>query len=183
MGLFGKKKEEAPAAATKKEPEGTVIGEGITFVGTFTTDELIDIRGKVEGEIISPTVVHVAKTGKHEGTMDVEFLTVDGTIDSDIHCRNTITLNDDCDAYGTLTTPNLDALHGSNFHGELILEKKLGEKQVEEAPEEKTQVEAAPAKEFEAAMPVVEVDEFVEVLDDSEDSPIAEGDVFGEEKA
>ena len=172
MGLFGKKKEEAPAAVTKKEPEGTVIGEGITFVGTFTTDELIDIRGKVEGEIISPTVVHVAKTGKHEGTMDVEYLTVDGTIDSDIHCRNTITLNDDCDAYGTLTTPNLDALHGSNFHGELILEKKLGEK-----PEE------TPAKEFEASMPVVEVDEFVEVLDDSEDSPIAEGDVFGAEKA
>ena len=178
MGLFGKKKEEAPAAVTKKEPEGTVIGEGITFVGTFTTDELIDIRGKVEGEIISPTVVHVAKTGKHEGTMDVEFLTVDGTIDSDIHCRNTITLNDDCDAYGTLTTPNLDALHGSNFHGELILEKKLGEK-----PEEVPAEEPADEGEFEAPMPVVEADEFVELLDDSEDAPIAEGDVFEAEKA
>ena len=170
MGLFGKKKETVPEVVTKKEPEGTIIGEGITFVGTFTTDELIDIRGKVEGEIISPTVVHVAKTGKHEGTMDVEYLTVDGTIDSDIHCRNTITLNDDCDAYGTLTTPNLDALHGSNFHGELILEKKLGEK-----PEE------APAEE-EAQKPALEDDEFVEVLDDSEDAPIAEGDVFQAEK-
>lgn len=171
MGLFGKKKETVSETVVKKEPEGTIIGEGITFVGTFTTDELIDIRGKVEGEIISPTVVHVAKTGKHEGTMDVEYLTVDGTIDSDIHCRNTITLNDDCDAYGTLTTPNLDALHGSNFHGELILEKKLGEKPVEEVPAEE-----------EASKPVVEADEFVEVLDDSEDAPIAEGDVFQAEK-
>lgn len=171
MGLFGNKKSEAPAVTLvpEKKPvqEGTVIGQGITFVGTFTTDELIDIRGKVEGEIISPKKVLVSKTGKHEGTMDVEYLTVDGTIDSEIHCRNTVTLRDDCQVFGTVKTPRLDAQDGSNFHGELILEKDLIKKQQAESEEaeatEEVASEAAPAEKEE----VVEVKSFDDLVEEA----------------
>ncbi len=146
MGLFGSKKVEVPVVEKNiSAPEGTVIGQGITFVGQFTTDELIDIRGKVEGEIISPVEVLVSKTGKHEGTMDVEYLTVDGTIDSDIHCRNTVTLRDDCQVFGTVTTPKLDARDGSNFHGRLNLEKDLG-KMAEADAEVEAKVETEKTK-------------------------------------
>ena len=162
MGLFGNKKTESPAIAFVPEKkqvvqEGTVIGQGITFVGTFTADELIDIRGKVEGEIISPKEVLVSKTGKHEGTMDVEYLTVDGTIDSEIHCRNTVTLRDDCQVFGTVETPRLNAQDGSNFHGELILEKDLIKKyeEVKAAGE----VEQAEASEVVSEPAELEVDE------------------------
>lgn len=170
MGLFGKKTE-APAQVLepeKKQPvqEGTIIGQGITFVGTFTADELIDIRGKVEGEIISPKEVLVSKTGKHEGTMDVEYLTVDGTIDSEIHCRNTVTLRDDCQVFGTVETPRLNAQDGSNFHGELILEKDLIKKQQAESEEvtetEEVVSEAAPAEKEE----VIEVKSFDDLVEE-----------------
>lgn len=171
MGLFGNKKSEAPAVTLvpEKKPiqEGTVIGQGITFVGTFTTDELIDIRGKVEGEIISPKEVLVSKTGKHEGTMDVEYLTVDGTIDSEIHCRNTVTLRDDCQVFGTVETPRLDAQDGSNFHGELILEKDLIKKQQAESEEaeatDEVVSEATPAEKEE----VVEVKSFNDLVEEA----------------
>lgn len=183
MGLFGSKKTEAEVAAVvpEKEPsvqEGTVIGQGITFVGTFTADELIDIRGKVEGEIVSPKEVLVSKTGKHEGIMDVEYLTVDGTIDSEIHCRNTVTLRDDCQVFGTVETPRLDAQHGSNFHGELILEKDLLKKM--EAKEAEDAVEAEDVAEdnkleTEAAEEVIEVKEFEDLVGEiSEESKPAE---------
>ncbi len=181
MGLFGKKKTqvETPKAVEQKKEEKTVIGQGITFVGTFTTDELIDIRGKVEGKIISPKEVLVSKTGKHEGTMDVEYLTVDGTIDSEIYCRNTITLRDDCDAYGTLKTPKLNAEKGSNFHGELILEKHLLDKEV---PTE-TKAEAALDSETGDSMKeeLAKVEELVEFdnEDSEEDAPITAEDIFG----
>ena len=165
MGLFGNKKTEAPASAFVPEKkqvvqEGTVIGQGITFVGTFTADELIDIRGKVEGEIISPKEVLVSKTGKHEGTMDVEYLTVDGTIDSEIHCRNTVTLRDDCQVFGTVETPRLNAQNGSTFHGELILEKDLIKKYEDiKAAEEAEKAEAV----AEAAESIESVSEPVEL--------------------
>ena len=163
MGLFGNKKTESPAIAFVPEKkqvvqEGTVIGQGITFVGTFTADELIDIRGKVEGEIISPKEVLVSKTGKHEGTMDVEYLTVDGTIDSEIHCRNTVTLRDDCQVFGTVETPRLNAQDGSNFHGELILEKDLIKKYEEvKAAEEAEKAEASEVVSEPAELEVDEV--------------------------
>ena len=127
MGLFNKKQTEEAPVTKKVVNEGTIIGEGIEFVGTFQTEEQIDIRGTVNGHISSPVEVIVSKTGLHKGTMDVEYLTVDGALDSDIYCRNTITLRDDCNAKGKLTTPKLDANHGSNFDGELVLQKSLEE--------------------------------------------------------
>lgn len=175
MGLFGTKKTEVNQVSVEKNqpaPEGTVIGEGITFVGTFTADELIDIRGKVEGEIISPVEVLVSKTGKHEGTMDVEYLTVDGTIDSDIHCRNTVTLRDDCQVFGTMYTPRLNAQDGSNFHGTLNLEKDLAAAAAEAEPDAEVEViKAVNAEVIEEPKEEVKEEPKAEVVEEPKEEP------------
>ena len=126
MALFAKKTDEQ-VAVKKAHSVGTVIGEGIEFVGDFQTEEVFDIRGSVQGSIKSPAEVIVSKNGVHHGTMDVEYLTVDGTVDSEIYCKNTTTLNSDCQVTGTLHTVNLDAHNGSNFTGKLFLKNKAAE--------------------------------------------------------
>jgi len=120
MGIFEKKKENAlsgDSAAGSK----TYIQEGICFVGDFFCEEPIEILGTVEGRIESTVDVHIAKGGLQQGSMEVENLYVDGTVDSEIVCRNTASFSMGSTFKGEVTTVNIEANRGSNFSGKLNL--------------------------------------------------------------
>ena len=130
MGLFGKKEEtpvvveETPVVEEVVLPvkhEGTVIAEGVTFVGDFFTEEQMDIVGAVRGNIKSTVDTHIAKTGKHIGKIDTNSLHTDGVMESDVICADLAALSETAVFTGTLLTANFDASHGSNFNGTLSI--------------------------------------------------------------
>lgn len=135
MGLFGKKAE--PEITTVKEieevkpvkesrPEGTVIAEGLTFVGDFVTDENMDIRGSVRGNIQSTVDVHISKTGYQKGDFSSRNLFSDGTVDADAVCKDTASFSSTASFTGTLLTANFDSARGSSFSGSLNINKAKG---------------------------------------------------------
>ena len=125
MGLFGKKETEIPVVmepvVEEKKIEGTVIAEGITFVGDFDTHETLELKGTIKGNIVSPDYVHIDATGFHKGNIEANVVEIDGTVDSDINCKDTTKLNKTAKVVGNLHTANIDAAHGSEFNGKLDL--------------------------------------------------------------
>ncbi|MDO5441209.1 MAG: polymer-forming cytoskeletal protein [Bacillota bacterium] len=127
MGLFGKK-EEAPVVEVpvveeviEKPINGTVIAEGITFVGDFVTEEDLELKGTIKGDIVSPKHVHIDKTGYHKGTINACCVEIDGTVDADIECQTMAKLNSTAKVLGDLKTSNIEAASGSEFSGKLEL--------------------------------------------------------------
>ena len=121
MSIFEKKKTEIIAEPERPVFNGTVIEEGMTFVGEFDSDEVIKILGTVEGHIKTSQNVYVAKTGLHKGSMEVTNMDVDGTVDADVFCKNTASFSVGSTFTGELTTVNFEASRGSNFRGKLNL--------------------------------------------------------------
>ena len=134
MGLFGKKVEEpvrpAETAAqtdTIVRPKtigGTIIGEGMTFVGDFISEENMIIHGSVRGDISSTTSVSLSEGGYHTGKINAQNVIISGKAESDINCRNVATISDTGVFKGNMDTLYLDAEHGSRFEGNLSLKKE-----------------------------------------------------------
>ena len=130
MALFGKK-ESAPEPITfeqadpapKAQPDGTVIAEGVTFVGNFTSDETIRIAGTVKGDIKSSTLVHIDKTGNHVGRIDTKDLKVEGLAESDVICSSNAAISSTGTMRGDLITKTFESAPGSTFEGALSLNK------------------------------------------------------------
>lgn len=127
MGLFGNKKEESVVVAEPKAPVSTsnktVIGEGVTFVGDFVSDEEFVIKGSVKGTITSSTHVCVDKTGSHYGKLGAKNVTIKGYAESDIICHDTTHISETGKMKGHLVTANLETDHGSVFDGTVKLNK------------------------------------------------------------
>ncbi len=129
MGLFGKKEAVTPQADTSQSSfsgnNGTIIAEGMTFEGEFFTEEQMDIRGNVKGKINSTVDTHIAKTGVHEGIMNVKSLHLDGKVNSEVVCADVAALGPCAEFRGSLSTKFFEAEHGSDFEGSLTLRSPM----------------------------------------------------------
>ncbi|MBR5756413.1 MAG: polymer-forming cytoskeletal protein [Firmicutes bacterium] len=132
MGLFGKKAEEPvqqPEASQDtivrpKSMGGTIIGEGMTFVGNFISEENMIIHGNVRGDISSTTSVSLSEGGYHTGKINAQNVIISGRAESEVNCRNVATLSETGVFKGKMDTLYLDAEHGSSFEGTLNLKKE-----------------------------------------------------------
>lgn len=122
MGIFDKKKEES-LGNESFEPvfKGTYIEKDIKFVGDFVTEEPIELLGTVEGSIKSTENVHIAASGSQKGSMQVQNLYCDGSVDSNVICKNTASFSTGSVFTGEVTTVNIEASRGSQFKGKLNL--------------------------------------------------------------
>ena len=174
MGIFSSKKEEeqvvysepkvaASAEAAPVKPVAisrTVIGKGVTFEGSFSSNEDIVIEGSILGDITTTAKASVAKGGFHRGKIDASSVDVAGEVSSTIVCTGTTHVASTGVINGNLTTAYLDAEHGGSIEGDLRLKKFTP------APAP-APVEPAPAEE-----PAVN-------LAEEGDVPVTEEDIFG----
>ena len=132
MGLFGKKVEEPvqqpeivqDTIVRPKSIGGTIIGEGMTFVGDFVSEENMIIHGSVKGDISSTTSVSLSEGGYHTDKISAKDVIISGKAESEVNCRNVATLSETGVFKGKMDTLYLDAEHGSSFEGTLTLKKE-----------------------------------------------------------
>ena len=125
--MFGKKKVEEPVIqqpVEKKEPEFvpskvTTIAKDVTLVGDFVTQDTIELKGTVRGNIISGAKVHVAQGGMLQGSAKATDITVDGTVDGNVTISNTSEISDTGSLEGSLETKTFITCNGSHFDGKL----------------------------------------------------------------
>jgi len=136
--MFGKKKEVVVEAPKEYAPSAkTVIGEGITLVGSFDTKDPIEIKGRLEGDIKSSNVVHVACGGSMKGNGVMQAMEVEGTVDGEIECLEVAKIAATGIVSGSLATVRLQTEDGSTFDGKLsLIQSKAKEEVVEESAKE-----------------------------------------------
>ena len=130
--MFGRKKPEEPIIEEKpvitseqadvKEikytaSKVTVIGEGVSMVGDFVTNDPIELKGTLRGSVISDTSLHIAKTGKMNGDAKISDISVDGVVDGTLVVEGLASISNTGVMKGSLQTARFASEPGSIFDG------------------------------------------------------------------
>lgn len=67
----------------------TVIGESMTFVGKVTAEGIVEVYGRIEGEMRCPSLI-VTRNAVIAGSIKADKITVDGTVEGPIECGEII---------------------------------------------------------------------------------------------
>jgi cytoskeletal protein CcmA (bactofilin family) len=98
------------------------IGSGITINGRLSGDEDVTVEGRVEGTVALESHLQVAKDGTVVAEIDVDSITVDGTLDGDIVARDTVQLSEGCQVTGNIRAPRINIEEGARFKGNIDMD-------------------------------------------------------------
>ena len=128
--MFGKKKQEEPVVIEKPEVREapryvpsrvTTIAKDVTLVGDFITADTLEIKGTLNGDVVSETRIHVAEGGVLKGNAKASDILVDGEVDGKIIVSNIAEISDTGSLQGALEVKTLVTNPGSHFDGRLSI--------------------------------------------------------------
>lgn len=140
MGLFGgqtktetqvspsiiinkEEKQKEDSFSLPKAGDGTVIATGVTVVGTICGEGMIQIDGRVEGEISIDGSVIVTSTGIIQGPITADVVRVSGHVTGDITTHSHVKLEKTGNVEGDITTPSLVIEDGGQLNGRSTMVK------------------------------------------------------------
>lgn len=111
----------------KKE---TIIAGNCVIDSNLTTTGNIKIYGKINGSINVDGDVLIGETGVVLGKVEAKNLILDGSVEGDVHCKNTLKLSSSAKLSGDAYVKHFSSEEGCLFAGKCIMEKmeKLKEK-------------------------------------------------------
>lgn len=144
--MFGRKKVEEPEVIEKpieRKPvvpvftpsRVTTIARDVTLTGDFITNDLMEIKGNIKGNIISEGKVHVAEGGLLRGDVKATDILVDGSVDGKVIISNVAEISNTGSLQGTLETKTLVTNPQSHFDGRLSMIPERMKPHVDPIPE------------------------------------------------
>ena len=129
MGFFGGQSRPDPTAASSFENEAfedafdalptlpkpqdnTVIAKGITFTGTIEGEGIVQVEGRLEGEIKLRGSVTITTTGEVVGPITADAVRVAGEVQGSITAREHLCLERTGGIHGDVTTASLIVENG-----------------------------------------------------------------------
>ncbi len=95
-----------------KPQDNTIIAKGITVVGTVKGDGIVQIEGRVEGEIKLKGSVTIATTGSVKGPITADSVRVAGEVVGSITARDNLCLERTGSIHGDVSTSSLVVENG-----------------------------------------------------------------------
>ena len=95
-----------------KPQDNTIIAKGITFIGTVEGEGIVQIEGRVEGEIKLKGSVTVATTGVVKGPITADSVRVAGEVQGSITARDNLCLERTGSIHGDVSTCSLVVENG-----------------------------------------------------------------------
>lgn len=92
--------------------DNTVIAKGITFTGTVEGEGIVQIEGRLEGEIKLKGSVTVATTGVVQGPITADSVRVAGEVQGSITARDNLCLERTGSIHGDVSTCSLIVENG-----------------------------------------------------------------------
>ena len=117
--LKKKKKRFFGRVGTPREEPLTMIGEGISVVGTIHVGTgVVRLDGHVEGKIIGPGTLVVGERGFLQGEIEVNTLILNGRMEGIVIAASTVHVTPTGRLYGKVETTHLIIDQGAVFDGE-----------------------------------------------------------------
>jgi len=101
------------------------IGEGTTFVGSFSGAENIVVLGEVRGQSEVQGAVVIAESGCWVGQLNADIVVVAGKVNGDITAREKIEVLKSARIQGNLDSPMVAMETGAIHEGRLTMHGKL----------------------------------------------------------
>ena len=137
MGLFGgqtKAAEQTDYQYTPEEQEEmpqlpephtkTVIAKDLTVTGTLRGDGVVQIEGKVEGEISLKGYVIVSDTGVIKGPIEADVIRIAGSVEGNIIAHDHLRLEKTGSVVGDVTTVSFVVEDGGRLNGRTTMIKE-----------------------------------------------------------
>lgn len=137
MGLFGgqakapDQMEERYAAEDQEEmpqlPEphtNTVIAKDLTVTGTLRGDGVVQIEGRVEGEVSLKGYVIVSPTGVIKGPVEADVIRIAGIVEGNIIAHDHLRLEKTGSVLGDVTTVSFVIEDGGQLNGRTTMVKE-----------------------------------------------------------
>jgi cytoskeletal protein CcmA (bactofilin family) len=102
-----------------------IIGRNITIRGNVSGGEDLVVEGRVEGTVTLSHHLTVQGSGVVEADLDVEDLTVNGTVQGDIRATRSVSLSADAKVVGNIRAPRVVIQDGARFKGRVEMEVQL----------------------------------------------------------
>lgn len=98
------------------------IGPAVTINGRLTGDEPVHVYGRVEGAVQLNSHFIVEEGGAAVADIDVQVLTVRGSVNGEVVAKDVITLESGCDVTGNLRAPRIIIKEGARFKGNIDMD-------------------------------------------------------------
>ena len=95
-----------------KPQDNTVIAKGFTFIGTLEGEGIVQIEGRLEGEIKLKGSVTIATTGQVKGPITADSVRVAGEVQGRITARDNLCLERTGSIHGDVSTCSLVVENG-----------------------------------------------------------------------
>ena len=95
-----------------KPQDNTIIAKGVTFIGTVEGEGIVQIEGRVEGEIKLKGSVTITTTGHVKGPITADVVRVAGDITGSITARESLCLERTGCVHGDVATASLIVENG-----------------------------------------------------------------------
>ena len=95
----------------------SVISSEVEIVGTVKTSGSIQVEGRIEGEILSQGDVVIGKSGSVKGNLNVNSISVAGTVQGNISAKDRIELKSTARLLGDIKAKRLAVEDGVTFVG------------------------------------------------------------------
>lgn len=105
----------------------TLIGEKCKIIGSLQGDGLIKIDGYVQGDVIWQDDVIIGVTSNCKSTITCKNAVINGKVEGNVICENTLNLEPNGRITGDLTVRNLIIKEGGSFEGKctMLVSKKI----------------------------------------------------------
>jgi cytoskeletal protein CcmA (bactofilin family) len=102
----------------------TILSEDIDFTGELTFKNPLMIKGKFNGTIKSSSDLYIGKDASVKAKIDVNLISVKGTIDGNITSESMVELFSTSKITGDISTPAMMMENGAIVNGICTMNKK-----------------------------------------------------------
>ncbi|THB62539.1 MAG: polymer-forming cytoskeletal protein [Spirochaetaceae bacterium] len=95
----------------------TVLAEDVDFEGEVSFEQLVLIKGKVQGDIRSTTDVFISPTAKVKAQLEAEVISIKGEVTGEVKARQRLELFGSSVVSGSINTPDMIMQSGCRFNG------------------------------------------------------------------
>ena len=102
-----------------RETEITMLSPGTKLEGKVLFEGQVRVHGTLKGEVTGAPESHVilCETALLEGSLDGDFVTIDGFVQGNIHAKSKITVSGSGRVVGNLRAPKVEIAFGAFFEG------------------------------------------------------------------
>ena len=105
--------------------EPCIIGKQIVIRGNLSGSEDLVVQGRVEGAITLGNHLTVDRTGVVDANLDVDDLTVNGSVSGDIQSARGVEISAEATVVGNVKSPRIVIADGARFKGHIEMDVPL----------------------------------------------------------